>query len=181
MPQSQSITQWESQSILNVSQLKTWIQSFSLNVELGSWIWLMGDVGSGKTTFANTLIESLTGHNVAGSPTFPIISSYERLPHYETPSPLKKVLHGDLYRLHHPGDLMSLGLDLEWTPHCLFCIEWGDLFTFEEWASLWPMLGLPLPQWTYQIYFQTVQEHEGARNLSIKKLPGFAAPTRLQP
>ncbi len=85
----------------------------------GDTIFLLGDLGSGKTTLMKGLIEELTGTTQAEiiSPTFTYLHTY---------TGEKTIHHFDLYRLSSPKDFINAGfLDFLSTDE-ICCIEWPD-------------------------------------------------------
>jgi tRNA threonylcarbamoyladenosine biosynthesis protein TsaE len=81
-------------------------------------VYLQGDLGSGKTTFARGALRALGVTGTVRSP------SYTLLERYETPQLV--AIHLDLYRLRHPDELESLGLrDVHRAGH-LWLIEWPE-------------------------------------------------------
>ncbi len=91
-------------------------------------IFLIGELGAGKTTFARGLINALppAGGDDANaqendeevpSPTFTLVQIYERRP--------APVWHVDLYRLERPEEVAELGLD-EAAGEAITLIEWPD-------------------------------------------------------
>lgn len=68
----------------------------------GEIIELIGDLGSGKTTFVQGLAEGLGITRRVLSPTFIIRRSYKGRLNLE---------HFDFYRLNGPGDILGLGLE----------------------------------------------------------------------
>jgi tRNA threonylcarbamoyladenosine biosynthesis protein TsaE len=78
-------------------------------------IFLEGDLGSGKTSFAQGLIGALTTAPVL-SPTYVYLHSYATTP---------KVYHFDLYRIKEPEALANLGLiDYLHDETAIRLIEW---------------------------------------------------------
>jgi tRNA threonylcarbamoyladenosine biosynthesis protein TsaE len=79
---------------------------------------LSGDLGAGKTTLVGGLIAAMGHAGAVRSPTYTLIEPY-RLQD-------RDVLHCDLYRLRHPGELDDLGLrDLQ-VPGSLLLVEWPE-------------------------------------------------------
>ena len=84
----------------------------------GDAIALTGELGAGKTTFAQGVARGLDfpGHVV--SPTFTLVREYRsgRLP----------IVHADVYRLERVQDVLDLELDDEAEDGVLL-VEWGDV------------------------------------------------------
>jgi len=81
-------------------------------------LWLTGELGAGKTTFARGLLAALGVTGAVRSPTYTLLELHELAS--------QTVLHVDLYRLRDPSELDSLGLR-DWArPGCLWLIEWPD-------------------------------------------------------
>jgi len=81
-------------------------------------IWLEGDLGAAKTTFARALIQALGYGGRVKSPT------YGLLEHYNLES--LQVLHLDLYRIGDPDELEFLGLEDLMDERTILLIEWPD-------------------------------------------------------
>lgn len=89
----------------------------------GEVLLLRGDLGAGKTTFAQGIARGLGVEGPVQSPTFTLIAEYPapRL------GPAGHFIHVDLYRLEGPADLASIGLDEYFDcPACVTVIEWPD-------------------------------------------------------
>ncbi len=81
-------------------------------------ILLSGDLGAGKTTFAQGFGRGLGVQEPVVSPTFTLIRSYEgRLP----------LLHCDMYRLDHLQEVIDLGLPELLDEGAVALVEWGDV------------------------------------------------------
>ena len=98
-------------------------KSISKKLENGDYIFLIGEIGVGKTTFTRFLINNL--QNQKGlketevlSPTFNLLYEYE----------IKdlKIMHYDLYRIKNTNELDHLGIFSE-NEKTIKIIEWPDL------------------------------------------------------
>jgi tRNA threonylcarbamoyladenosine biosynthesis protein TsaE len=84
----------------------------------GGVVFLSGDLGAGKTTFARALLGALGVESRVKSPTYSLIESY-------TVGALT-IHHLDLYRIADAGELEWLGLaDLAVEPYLLL-VEWPE-------------------------------------------------------
>ncbi|MDX1575042.1 MAG: tRNA (adenosine(37)-N6)-threonylcarbamoyltransferase complex ATPase subunit type 1 TsaE [Kiloniellales bacterium] len=102
-------------------------RGLAAHLQAGDVVFLIGELGAGKTTFARGVIGALPlAGNAASrggedeevpSPTFTLVQIYER-----RPAPL---WHVDLYRLTRPEEVEELGLD-EAQGEAITLIEWPD-------------------------------------------------------
>jgi len=81
-------------------------------------LYLTGELGAGKTTFARGFVRALGVQEAVLSPTYTLLELY--------PAGALTVVHVDLYRVRAPSELESLGLR-EWarTGH-VWLIEWPE-------------------------------------------------------
>jgi tRNA threonylcarbamoyladenosine biosynthesis protein TsaE len=81
-------------------------------------IYLVGDLGAGKTTLARGFLRACGVTGPVRSPTYTLLEAYEM--------PAVSVLHLDLYRLLDPTELEALGVR-EWArPGYVWLVEWPD-------------------------------------------------------
>jgi tRNA threonylcarbamoyladenosine biosynthesis protein TsaE len=83
----------------------------------GDVVALFGNLGAGKTTLTRGLLQGLGFDGDVGSPTFPLVQTYEDL---QPP-----LWHVDLYRIEDPEEVIELGLDEARTDAALV-IEWPE-------------------------------------------------------
>lgn len=95
----------------------------------GVFIGLLGNLGAGKTTLVQAMVEQLSPGFEARSPTYTLLN------HYETHPPM---VHIDLYRLETYDDLESIGYwDYVEEPATISCVEWLDRI-----PNAWPGEGV---------------------------------------
>ena len=86
---------------------------------------LVGDMGAGKTTLVSSLAAQLGAMITVSSPTFAIVNEY---PLSSPVNNYERIIHMDLYRLHHTEDIIRAGLeDFLYQPNNLIIVEWPEL------------------------------------------------------
>lgn len=106
--------------LADIEQTKRMATQLAGKVKAGDVIALSGEVGAGKTTFAQAFIGALlrTPENVT-SPTFTLVQSYD------TKHPWR-IVHADLYRLKYADELVELGLEEAFEAQVAL-VEWPEI------------------------------------------------------
>ncbi len=90
---------------------------FSAQLQAGDCVLLVGELGSGKTTFVQGLAQGLGVREPVRSPTFVLMHEYQgRLPIY----------HFDAYRVNSLAELREIGFEETVYAQGLTVIEWGE-------------------------------------------------------
>lgn len=100
-------------------------ETFALGKRLGEQagpgqIWALdGDLGTGKTVFAQGFAAGLGVDDYVNSPTFTILQVYEdgRLPMY----------HFDVYRIEEPEEMEEIGYEEYFFSDGVCLVEWAEL------------------------------------------------------
>ena len=79
-------------------------------------VYLIGDLGAGKTTLARGFLHALGVPGIVHSPSYNLMDVYDT-----TAGP---VVHLDLYRMRDPSELEPLGLRDEARPGVVWLVEW---------------------------------------------------------
>jgi len=116
----------------------------------GDTIALVGDLGSGKTTFTKGIARGLRVRDVryVNSPTFVIIKEYQgKIP----------LNHIDVYRLEGKGSLETIPFDDYFYGNGVTVVEWAD------------KIRTLLPRRHIRVEFRTKDEH--SRSIVFKRMP----------
>jgi tRNA threonylcarbamoyladenosine biosynthesis protein TsaE len=92
---------------------------FAKTLKGGEVIELVGDLGSGKTTFVRGIVVALGSSVRVKSPTFTILNEYPV--NHES---IKRIVHIDLYRFKDASELEALALDDYRCDDTVILIEW---------------------------------------------------------
>lgn len=111
----------ETVKIQNLTELAQFAARFAERLGgAGAVIALEGDLGSGKTTFTQSLALALGIRRPVTSPTFTLVCEYP------IPNDRRRLVHMDLYRLGGESDLDALGFYEYLQSGDILCIEWPD-------------------------------------------------------
>lgn len=92
-------------------------------VRPGDVVVLAGDLGAGKTTFAQGFAAGLGVVEPVTSPTFALVRHYR----CGAGGPVRTLLHADVYRLDHLAEVADLGLAQLVEDDAVALVEWGDV------------------------------------------------------
>lgn len=102
----------------NERDLKNFVKSFAKKVSSREVILLVGELGSGKTTFAKYFINYFLPLQEVTSPTFPIVNVYT--------NGEQQIFHYDLYRIKTQEELQELNL-IDAIKDGICLIEWPEI------------------------------------------------------
>ncbi len=103
----------------NTAQTFEFAKELGRKAEGGQLFLLSGDLGTGKTVFAQGFAEGLGIEDYINSPTFTIMQMYEggRIPFY----------HFDVYRIGDPSEMDELGYEDYFFGNGVCLVEWAEL------------------------------------------------------
>lgn len=91
---------------------------FSGSLETPAVIYLRGELGAGKTTFARAYVHSLGFSGYVKSPSYGLLETYD--------AGGQKILHLDLYRIEDPEELEYLAIRDLYDHESVLLVEWPD-------------------------------------------------------
>jgi tRNA threonylcarbamoyladenosine biosynthesis protein TsaE len=89
----------------------------------GDVILLMGDLGAGKTAFAQGFAAALGVEGPVTSPTFALVRQYR----CAESAPVATLIHADVYRTGGLGEVVELALAELVEERAIALVEWGEL------------------------------------------------------
>jgi tRNA threonylcarbamoyladenosine biosynthesis protein TsaE len=103
---------------LTESELKAWGMELGRAASPPLLITLTGELGTGKTTLAQSICAGYGVVEEVTSPTYALVHQYS--------APKSAVFHIDLYRIESPDQLTNLGWDEIVAARALILVEWPE-------------------------------------------------------
>ena len=132
----------------SIEETHTLAHKLAHKIPVGSVVALIGNLGTGKTTFTQGFAKALGVIERVGSPTFKLVSEYD--------GTLYKLYHIDCYRLENPNDFLNIGGEVFLMP--------DDGITLIEWANIIQEI---LPPKIITLKFSRNETHATHRTISI--------------
>ena len=130
------------------AETQKFAESFSQNINPGQIVALIGDLGSGKTTFSQGFARGLGIEEKVISPTFKLVSEYYGQ---------KSLFHIDCYRLKNVNEFLIIGgEEILSKKDAIILIEWPERI-----KSMWS------DDWVY-ISFKMNKNEPNTREVIIK-------------
>ena len=102
----------------NLAATEKFAVEFSEKLRPGDVVFLLGNLGAGKTTFTRFLLRALGVDSVVKSPTYSIVESYD--------SKVARLHHFDLYRIEDASELDAMGIRDFFNGEDVCVIEWPE-------------------------------------------------------
>ena len=107
----------------SVEETKSVAARLARLVRAGDVVLLVGDLGAGKTAFAQGFAEALGVVGPVTSPTFALVRQYRCRPG----APVGTLLHADVYRTGSVAEVADLALAELVEEDAVAVVEWGDV------------------------------------------------------
>jgi tRNA threonylcarbamoyladenosine biosynthesis protein TsaE len=91
---------------------------FARHIQPPCTVYLRGDLGAGKTTFARAYVHALGFEGYVKSPSYGLLETYD--------AGGRQVLHLDLYRIEDPEELEYLAVRDLYDARTVLLVEWPD-------------------------------------------------------
>ena len=130
-------------------------KKYAQKLKGGKIIWLIGNLGAGKTVFTKGLAQGLGVKKVITSPTFVLMKVY---PIDNKKLKIKSLVHIDAYRIDSESDLASVGIE-EYLDRddVVMIVEWADkIYSYETGSKM----GLPRKMQIIEIKIKSKNKRE---------------------
>jgi tRNA threonylcarbamoyladenosine biosynthesis protein TsaE len=108
---------------LSAAETREWGTRLGSILQGGDVICLHGDLGAGKTAFAQGIGDALKILEPMTSPTYTFIQEYLS----QVFGAVIRLIHMDLYRLQYPEEVEVIGVEDAFQPDSICIIEWPDI------------------------------------------------------
>lgn len=115
----------------------------------GDCVFLLGNLGAGKTVISRGICQGLGYTGSVHSPSYALVHEYENQP---------PIFHIDLYRLPEGADFEEIGIDYYAYNEGVSLIEWPE--RLGQWSLDW--------QWTIESCYD--KEDETLRHIKVTKI-----------
>lgn len=106
---------FDSHNLLDTEKAGTDIAS---RLTFPACVYLIGEMGTGKTTLTKSIIQAFGYDGEVSSPTYNLIQEYQ--------VEQGTIYHMDLYRLEDPSEIEFLAIEDLWSEQSIFLIEWPE-------------------------------------------------------
>ena len=106
-----------------VEQTREWGKQLGERLRGGDVVTLIGDLGAGKTAFAQGVGQALDVTGPMTSPTFTLIHEYVA----QLTGTRVRLIHMDLYRLQRPEEVEVIGVEDAFVEDAVCLIEWPEI------------------------------------------------------
>ncbi|MGI6119319.1 MAG: tRNA (adenosine(37)-N6)-threonylcarbamoyltransferase complex ATPase subunit type 1 TsaE [Desulfosporosinus sp.] len=106
-----------------VEQTRAWGKQLGGYLRGGDVVALMGELGAGKTAFAQGVGDAFNVKGPMTSPTFTLIHEYSG----QIMGTEVRLVHMDLYRLQHPEEAEVIGVEDAFQEDAVCLIEWPEI------------------------------------------------------
>ncbi|MDP4126340.1 MAG: tRNA (adenosine(37)-N6)-threonylcarbamoyltransferase complex ATPase subunit type 1 TsaE [Bacillota bacterium] len=110
---------------LTAKQTQEWGNQLGRHLRGGDVVALVGDLGAGKTAFAQGVGDALQVKGPMTSPTFTL--RHEYLGKLSGTEVKTRLIHMDLYRLQHPEEVEVIGVEDAFKEDTICLIEWPEI------------------------------------------------------
>lgn len=110
---------------ITAEQTREWGNRLGRHLQGGDVVALIGDLGAGKTAFAQGVGEALGVKGPMTSPTFTL--QHEYLGQLTGTGVKARLIHMDLYRLQRPEEVEVIGVEDAFVEDAICLIEWPQI------------------------------------------------------